>query len=144
MTSRRVARGGLEDAQAQRGAGLGAAFAPRGRGRGRCGRLGGEDGCAQLAQCQPHHPVEKEVQEGEKAELEDREYGFGHEVGPLGRLETDGRGADPDLVAVLERSLADRDTVHRGAVHAAQVGDCETIAGGADLGVAPRDLCIRK
>ena len=136
-------RGGLEGAQAAR-RGLGSTLAPRGRGRGQPWRLGGEGGCAQLAQRQPHHPVEEEVQEGEKAELEDREYGFGHEVGPLGRLETDGRGADPDLVAVRKRLLADRDAVHGGAVHAAQVGDGETFAGGTDLGVAPGHLCIRK
>ena len=138
------ARGGLEDAQLQSGAGLGATLPPWRRGRRHPRRLGRERGCAQLPQRQPHHPVEEEVQQGEEAELEDREYGFGHEVGPLGRLETDGRGADPDLVAVLELPLADRDTVHRGAVHAAQVGDGETLAQGTDLGVTPGHLCIRK
>ena len=138
------ARGRLDDAQPQSGAGLRPALPPLRRGLRHPRRLGRERGCAQLPQRQPHHSIEEEVQQGEEAELEDRQYGFGHEVGPLGRLETDGRGADPDLVAVLELPLADRDTVHRGAVHAAQVGDGETLARGADLGVAPGYLRIRK
>src|SRR5215207_548968 len=73
------AGGGLEDAQTQRGAGLGPALPPRARGRRSRRRLGPERRGSELLQRQPHHPVEEEVQEGEEAELEDRQDGFGHE-----------------------------------------------------------------
>src|SRR5262249_30624938 len=80
---------GLDDAEAQRGTGLGSAPPPRRcRGR-RRRRLGRQRRRPELAHRQPHHPIEEEVQEGKEAELEDRQNGFGHECRALGRLETD-------------------------------------------------------
>jgi hypothetical protein len=64
--------------------------------------------------------------------------------GLLGRLEADGGGTHPDLVAVLEALLTDGDTVHRGAVHAAQVGDDETVARGSHLGMTTGGLRVRE
>src|SRR2546430_2993799 len=75
-------RGGLEDAEPQCGAGLVATLPSWRRGRRDPRRLGRARGGAQLPPRQPHHPVEGEGQQGEEAELEDREYGFGHEVRP--------------------------------------------------------------